>query len=129
MAFLATSQTPAAAALVAVVECQLVGQPGVVALALAGECGAGALAGGAVLRTPGWAAPTAAAAELLGWSRVSDVGDPSRAYGARAGALWRCRGAGAYNFSAGLESCAAAGAGFEPDAQLGFALAPLAELA
>lgn len=124
--YLATSATPAAAGLAALDECQAAGRPGVVALTLAGECGAGAFAGGAVLRTPGWLAPSPAAADALGWAAVRDAGGAARPLGAAAARLWRCRGAGAWNFSAALGAdCAGAGAGFAADAALGYALAPL----
>jgi hypothetical protein len=132
-ALLATSATPAAAGLVEIVECVPVGgeRGGAVALTAAGECGraGGAFAAGAPLRTPGWAAPTAAAAGALGWSRVLDVGGGAAVFGAAAAELWRCVGAGFFNYSAGLGGCAGAGAGFAPDSLLGFALSPLAPLA
>ena len=130
-AYLATSA--AAAGLIEVVECVPAGglRGGVVALAAAGECGraGGAFASGTPLRTPGWAAPTAAAAEALDWARVADVGGSGAALGATAAQLWRCIGAGEWNFSAALGGdCGAAGAGFAEDALLGYALSPLAPL-
>jgi hypothetical protein len=100
--------------------------PGAVALALDGECGAGALAAGAVLRSPGWLAPTAAAAAGLGWASVVYAGGGGPTMAADPAPLWRCRGAGAFNFSAALGAAAcAADAGFEADRLLGFVLAGL----
>ena len=131
-AYIATSA--AVADLVELVECvpSAAGlRAGIVALATADECGraGGAFPAGVPLRTPGWAAPTAEAAEALGWASVVDVdGKAAHPVGARAVALWRCVGAGASNFSAGLGGCEGAGAGFTADAQLGFALSPLAPI-
>jgi hypothetical protein len=127
VAYMATSALPAAAALVAVAECELAGQRGAVALTLPGECGSGAFAGGAELRLPGWLAPSATAAAELGWDAVRAVGGGGPQLGAQAAPLWRCRGStGAWNYSAGLGGCDSAGAGFVEDAQLGYALSALA---
>jgi hypothetical protein len=106
---------------------------GRVALAARADCGAagGALASGVVLRTAGWLAPSARAADAVGWSSVARAGgDGAPAARARAGALWRCKGQGAFNFSAafGDASCEDAGAGFAQDLLLGFALGALETL-
>ena len=115
----------AAPALVALKECAR--DEGVVVLAVSGECGAGELANFTTqLRSPGWAAATAADAAALGWADVERPSDGVH-LAADVGELWRCRGAGADNFSAsfGDATCASAGAGFAPDRRLGFALGPL----
>ena len=125
IALVATSPTPAAIALVALTECASE-QIGAVALTLPDECGSGAFAGGMSLRVSGFVATTAADADALGWGSVHDIGDPDTQYSAATGALWRCKGAGEFNFSVGFpDGCSSAGAGFVRDALLGFALSLL----
>ena len=107
----------------ALYECMLA--PGAVALTLDGECGAGGTLGGALLRSPGWLAPSAAAAAALGWSSVRYAGGGAAA-AATPAPLWRCIGAGPANFSAATDAaCAGAGPAFAPHRELGWVLVGL----
>ena len=140
--------------LLALQECALApavsGGPAVVALTLESEgCGAGGappFGSGAVLRAPGWIAPSSSAAAALGWAAVRQP-ETNATVGATPGALWRCRAAlsgpegssgdrgdsgggsvlTATLYSAAFDdpSCAAAGPGYVPDRLLGYALGPL----
>lgn len=124
IALVATSPTPVAAALVALTDC-VSDQFGAVVLTLPDECGSGAFNGGKSLRVSGFIATTAADAAALGWGSVRDIGDPDNTFSAKVGALWRCKGGGDFNFSAALNDCASAGAGYAEDALLGYALSLL----
>jgi hypothetical protein len=131
--------SPPGPQLVEVQECRWAGGGGgfVVALTRFNECGApgSAFAAGAVLRTSGWVAQSAADADGLGWGQVApparEEGKARAAVvGATSGALWRCvRGAGtaAVDYAATFAdpSCTSAGPGYAPDVLLGYALSPL----
>lgn len=112
------------------------GAPAVVALALEDEgCGGGGpgpFGAGALLRTPGWISPSAAAAAALGWGAVRQP-ETNATVGAQPAQLWRCRavaaggsgGAAFFSATLGDPTCASAGAGYLPDRLLGYALGPL----
>lgn len=116
------------------------GGPTIVALALetegCGSGGAGPFGAGAVLRSPGWVAPSADAAAALGWAAVRQP-ETNATLGAQPAPLWRCRaisaGAAAaprggpvyYSATLGDPTCTDAGPGYTPDYLLGYALGPL----
>ncbi len=126
LAFLATAARPALG-LVELVQCR-VGEGAAAALALAAECGPARHAafpgGGARVRGEGWLAPTAAGAEALGWggAGVAPLGGGSHV-ALIAEELWRCEGAGAANFSAGVgaDGAGCTVRGWAPHVRLGFA--------
>jgi hypothetical protein len=145
LALLATWAAPQAGSpLLELVECQCSSSSSSApVLALRSECKAGTplcpAAAAKVLRTSGWAAPTAASAGALGWGvggGVQELSPPSPSVAAPVLELWRCLGGGggggggSSNFSAavGAGGSGCASRGWAPHALLGWALgSPVAQ--